>query len=120
MSNIKTQLEVGDKIVHHDYSQITLITIDRVTAKRAYHKQTEFKREIPEPSQFEETAKIIEIGSQHYFRHSYHLYIPEVYDERFKRQRLENKANELVKKFSAANHSNETLEKLIELLNQTK
>jgi hypothetical protein len=116
MSNIKTQLEVGDKIVQHYYSQITLITIERVTAKRAYSKHIQFKREISEPSQFEKSLSISEIGRDAYSRYSYMLYIPEVYDERLKRQRLENKANELAKKFASVNYSNETLEKLIELL----
>jgi len=112
---IKTQLEVGDKIVKYYYSTPTLITIDRVTPKRAFSGHTQFDREI-KPSQLTADWSLNEIGRNSYSNTSYCIYVQSKHESKILRSKLESKSKSLLQDIKVAKLPNETLEKLIELL----
>ena len=115
MSNIKTQLEVGDKIVRNEYGHLNVLAITRVTPKRAYAKYSSFGAEF----EFYRECRNNTAGGIGTTK-NWTLYNEIDHAPIIKRQALENAAREKLNRVDTSKLTNETLEKLIELLNQTK
>ena len=89
---MKTQLEVGDKIVVYSYGKVSnLLRVDRVTKTQAFAGVTKFKRD------YNGSIRVIGVGSFVY-RH-YRLYDAEKHDVPLKRLRLKNKLKKLLHAF---------------------
>ena len=109
---IKTQLEVGDKIVKYGRAGMSIETVDRVTPKRAFTKSKEFKRELT-AKQCTAESILDDIGGGSI---GYRLWVKEYHEPKFEKQNLEVEASRLLNSITVYKMSNETLKKLIELL----
>lgn len=108
----KTQLEVGDFLVRSNYGRQEYTRITRVTKKQAFAKYSEFGAE-------HKFDRKLGGGMMAYGKgqtKNWELYNETLHGTTKTRQYLEDTSKRLAMEFSYKKHTNETLQKLIELL----